>query len=59
MADHAGDEEVVTAAAILIVIRLLEQKDGKIEVMEILLKTLNLKVEEVGEKEEFPVMVIP
>ena len=44
---------------LLLVINLLEQMVGKIEVMEILLKTLNLKVEEVGEKEEFPEMVIP
>ena len=55
---------MVVMAAILILmllipINLLVQKVGKIEVMEILLKTLNLKVEEVEEKEEFPTRVIP
>ena len=44
---------------ILIATNPLEQKDGKIEAKEILLKTLNLKVEEVGEKEAFLVRVIP
>jgi hypothetical protein len=44
---------------LLIVINPLAQRVGKIEVMEILRKTLNLKVEEVEEKEEFPVMAIP
>jgi len=43
----------------LIVINPLAQKVGKIEVMEILRKTLNLKVEEVEEKEEFLAMAIP
>ena len=43
----------------LIAINPLVQKVGKIEAMEILWKTLNLKVEEVGEKEEFPTMAIP
>ena len=57
---------VITAATdqvilnlILIATNPLEQKGGKIEAMETLLKTLNLKVEEVGEKEEFPARVIP
>ena len=49
----------VMAAAILNLIPLLEinllgQKVGKTEAMETLQKTLNLKVEEVEEKEEFP-----
>jgi hypothetical protein len=35
-------------------INLLEQKVGKIEVMETLLKTLNMKVVGAGEKGEFP-----
>jgi len=38
----------------LTLISLLEQKVGKIEVMEILLKTLNMKVVEVEEKGESP-----
>jgi hypothetical protein len=37
----------------------LVQKVGKTEVMELLLKTLTLKVGEAGEKEEFPVREIP
>jgi len=64
VADLVEEEEVVTVAAIQdvkvdILINPLEQKVGKIEVMVILLKTLNLKVEEVGEKEEFLARVIP
>ena len=48
----------VTAGVILnlialILINLLDQKVGKTEAMEILLKILNLKAVEVGEKEEF------
>ena len=48
-----------TAVAILnlialTLINLLEQKVGKIEVMEILLKTLNMKVVGAEEKGEFP-----
>ena len=39
-------------------INLLEQKVGKIEVMGILLKMLNMKVVEVGEKEEFLMVTI-
>ena len=42
----------------LTLIKLPEQKAGKIEVMETLLKTLNMKVVEVGEKEEFLMRVI-
>ena len=38
----------------LILINLLEQKVGKIEVMEILLKTLNMKMVGAGEKGECP-----
>ena len=50
-------EVAATAAAImdliaLTLINLLEQKVGKIEVMEILLKTLNMKVVGAGEKGE-------
>ena len=44
---------------LLIAINPLELKGGKIEAMEIPLKTQNMKVEEVGEKEEFPARVIP
>ena len=44
---------------LLTAINPLEQKVGKIEAMENLLKTLNLKVEEVGEKGEFLVRIIP
>ena len=43
---------------LLIIINPLEQKVGKIEVMETLLKMLNMKVVEVGEKEEFQIRVI-
>ena len=43
---------------ILIRINLPEQKVGKIEVMETLLKTLNMKVVEVEEKEEFQIRVM-
>ena len=39
-------------------INLLVQKVGKIEVMETLLKTLNMKVVEVEEEGEFPMKVI-
>ena len=52
---------VVAAATVVIMdlialtlISLLEQKVGKIEVMEILLKTLNMKMVGAGEKEECP-----
>ena len=52
----------VTAVALnlilLIRINLPEQKGGKIEVMGVLPKTLNLKMAESGEKEEFRVKVI-
>ena len=43
----------------LTLINLLERKVGKIEVMENLLKTQNMKVAGVGEKEECPMIVIP
>ena len=43
---------------LLTVINPLVQKVGKIGAMVALLKTLNLKVEGVGEKEEFPARVI-
>ena len=39
-------------------INLLELKDGKIEVMEILLKIPNMKVEGLEEKEGFPIMML-
>jgi hypothetical protein len=42
----------------LTIINLLEQKVGKIEVMEILLKILNMKVVGVGEKGECPMRVM-
>ena len=57
-------EVVIIAAAMegviiaLMLINLLEQKVGKTEVMEILLKTLNTKVAGVGEKEEFLMRVM-
>ena len=50
---------VIQNLVLLIVINLLEQKVGKIEALEILRRILNLKVEEVGEKEGFPAMAIP
>jgi predicted NUDIX family phosphoesterase len=58
MVVEIAEDMVVDMAETLIRIFLtqinpLEQKVGKIGVMEILLKTLNLKVVEVGEKEEF------
>ena len=43
---------------LLIQINLLEQKVGKIEVMETLLKILNMKVAEVGEKEGLQMRII-
>ena len=43
---------------LLLRINLLGQKVGKIEVMEILLKTQNMKVVEVGEKEEYQMRVM-
>ena len=43
---------------ILTLINLPEPMDGKIEVMETLLKTLNMKVEEVGGKEAFQIRVM-
>ena len=39
---------------IVLLLNLLEQKAGKIEVMEILLKTLNMRVVGAGEKGEYP-----
>jgi len=44
---------------ILTPINLPEQKVGKIEVMEILLKTLNTKMGGAGEKGEFPMIAKP
>ena len=52
-------EVVILNPMLLIAANPQEQKAGKIEAMETLLKTLNLKVEEVGEKEAFLVRVIP
>ena len=49
-------EEIMSL--ILIQINHQEQMVGKIEVMEILQKTLNMKVAEVEEKEEFQMRVI-
>ena len=54
---------VVTAVGILnlialTLINLLERKVGKIEVMENLPKTQNMKVVGVGEKEECPMIVM-
>ena len=57
--DMAATGAVILNLVLLIPINPLVQKVGKIEVMEILRKILNLKVEEVGEKEGFPVMAIP
>ena len=52
---------VAIAAAMVVatpnLTKLLVQKVGKIEVMETLQKTLNMKVGEVGEKEEFPMRI--
>ena len=59
----AAMEVAATAAAImdlivLTLINLPEQKDGKTEVMEILLKILNMKMVGAGEKGEFPTKAI-
>ena len=55
--------EAVTAAILNliphIIINPLEQRVGKIEVMVILLKTLNMKLAELEEKGGFPVRLIP
>ena len=48
---------VIPNLIVLTIINLLVQKVGKIEVMEILLKTLNMKVVEVEEKEAFQLKV--
>ena len=55
----AGATVPVTLNLILIATSPLALKGGKIEAMEILVKTLNLKVEEVGEKGEFLAKEIP
>ena len=49
----AATAEVILNLIVLILINLLGQKVGKIEAMEILLKTLNMKVVGAGEKGEF------
>ena len=49
---------VILNVIALTVINLLEQKVGKIEVMEILLITLNMKMVGVEEKGECPMMVV-
>ena len=46
---------VIPNLVVLILINLLVLKAGKIEVMEILLKTLNMKAVGAGEKGEFPI----
>ena len=51
-------QEVILNLITLIQTNLQGQKVGKIEVMEILLKTPNMKVVGVGEKEEFPIKVM-
>ena len=48
---------VIMNRTVLTLINLLEHKVGKIEVMEILLKTLNMKVGGAGEKGEYPMML--
>ena len=50
---------ILNLVVLLTAIDPLVQKAGKIEVMEILRKTLNLKVEEVEEKEEFLAKATP
>ena len=54
----AATAEVITDLIALTPINLPEQKVGKIEVMEILLKTLNMKVVGAGEKGECQIRVI-
>jgi hypothetical protein len=54
VATMAAVTVVIPNLIVLILINLLEQKVGKIEVMVILLKTLNMKVVGAGEKEECP-----
>ena len=67
--DLAEEEEAEIAAVarvvavtldliVLTLINLLEQKVGKTEAMEILLKTLNMKVVEAEEKGEFLIRVM-
>jgi hypothetical protein len=51
-------QEGILNLIILTLINLLEQKVGKIEVMEILLKTLNMKMVGAGEKGGFPMRVM-
>ena len=48
---------IIMAGVIMNLINLPEQRDGKIEVMGTPLKTLNMKVVEAGEEEEFQVRV--
>ena len=48
----------ITNLILLIQTNLQEQKVGKIEVMEILLKILNMRMVEAGEKEEFQMRMI-
>jgi hypothetical protein len=49
---------VILRLIVLTLIKLRAQKVGKIEALEIILKTLNLKVEEAEEKEEFQMKTI-
>ena len=49
---------VILNLIVLTLINLLEQKVGKIEVMEILLKTLNMKMVGAGEKGECPMRIM-
>ena len=48
---------ILMAGVIMNLKNLPEQRDGKIEVMGTLLKTLNMKVVEAGEEEEFQMRV--
>jgi len=57
--EAAATAVVIPNLILLTLINLLEQKVGKTEVMEILLKTLNMKMEGAGEKGEFPMRAIP
>ena len=54
----AATAVVILGLIALTLIKLLEQKVGKTEVMEILLKTLNMKMVGVGEKGEYLMRVM-
>ena len=59
VATVAAMAEVITDLIIApTLINLLEQKVGKIEVLEVLLRTLNTKMVGAGEKEESPMRAI-